>query len=87
MARRSTVGYTGYQGRRPGGGALKLLLALLVTVLLLVAVALLVGQRYIVYTDEGVRLELPFARQEQTPPEESASHPVDIVRDQGTYGK
>ena len=81
MARRDMYRYTGYQGRRTAGGLLKHLLAALVLLLILAALALLIGQRYIVYTDEGIRLELPFLSREPVPGDESV--PVDVV--DGSY--
>ncbi len=58
---------------------LKLVVALLVVLLVLAVVALSVGQRYIVYTDEGVRLEIPFFRRE-VPPEAEGSISLDIIQ-------
>lgn len=76
MARRR---YGGYHGRTTVRDVLKLVVALLVALLVLTAVALSVGQRYIVYTDEGVRLEIPFFRRE-VPAEVEASISLDIVQ-------
>ena len=57
---------------------LKVVAWLLVLALMLVLAGLLIGQRYLVYTDDGVRLELPFFRREQTPPDTSI--PVNVVQ-------
>ena len=70
--------YNGYQGRNGARDAIKIVLGVLILVLVLAVVGLLIGQRYIVYTDDGVRLELPFFQREQTPPDESA--PVNVIQ-------
>lgn len=57
---------------------LKLTVALLVVLLVLAVVALTVGQRYIVYTDDGVRLELPFFHREE--PAEDGSITLDVIQ-------
>ena len=59
--------YSGYHGRATVRDALKLIVALLAVLLVLAAAGLMFGQRYIVYTDGGVRLELPFFRREEEP--------------------
>lgn len=71
--------YNGYQGRRTAWDVLRLVVCILVVILILIAAGLMVGQRYLVYTDDGVRLELPFLRQEETGSVD-ASVPVDIVQ-------
>lgn len=71
--------YNGYQGRRTVWDVLRVIVCALVVVLILIAAGLMVGQRYLVYTDDGVRLELPFSRQEETASVD-ASVPVDIVQ-------
>lgn len=80
MSRR---GYSGYQGRSAARDALRIVLCVLVVGLVLVAAGLMLGQRYIVYTDDGVRLELPFFQREQMPPPDQ-SVPMDIVQLPGT---
>lgn len=76
MSRR---GYNGYRGRSAAQDVLKVILGLLVAVLVLALVGLMIGQRYIIYTDNGVRLELPFFQREEAPPADT-SVPVDIVQ-------
>lgn len=76
MARRR---YSGYHGRTTVQDVLRLVAALLAVLLVLAAVALMFGQRYIVYTDDGVRLELPFFRREEASLTD-ASAPLDIVQ-------
>ena len=70
--------YDGYRGRSAARSALHTVLCLLVVVLLLALAGLIIGQRYLVYTDDGVRLELPFFRQEK-PVAGDMSVSVDIV--------
>lgn len=70
--------YDGYHGRPGAWEILKAILCAVVVLLVLTVAGLIVGQRYLVYTDDGVRLELPFFQREQTPPNTSA--PVDIVQ-------
>jgi len=71
MARRR---YNGYHGGATARDVLKLVAALLTVLLVLAGFALMIGQRYIVYTDDGVRLELPFFQREAT--SASASKPT-----------
>lgn len=77
MSRR---GYSGYHGRATVRDVLKAVLVVLVVVLVLVLAGLMLGQRYIVYTDDGVRLELPFFQREEQPPSPDQSVPVDVVQ-------
>lgn len=70
--------YGGYNGQSGGRNALKVIVCLLTLALLLVLAGLLIGQRYLVYTDDGVRLELPFFRREQVSPDTSIS--VNVVQ-------
>lgn len=75
MGRRS---YGGYRGRVAARDVFRLVLALLALLLVLAAAGLMIGQRYIVYTDDGIRLELPFFRREG-PSGTDAPVTVDIV--------
>lgn len=76
MARRRS---SGYRGRPWLKDALRLILTLLILLLTLLAAGLMIGQRYIVYTDDGIRLELPFFRREPTPASD-LSVSVDVVQ-------
>ena len=76
MARRR---YSGYRGRPWPKDALRLILTLLILLLILLAAGLMFGQRYIVYTDDGIRLELPFFRRDPSPASD-LSVPVDVVQ-------
>lgn len=57
--------YSGYHGRTGAQDVLRLIVALGIVLLMLAAAVLVFGQRYIVYMDDGVRLELPFFRREE----------------------
>lgn len=57
--------YNGYHGRTTVQDVLRLIVTLAVVLLILAAAVLMIGQRYIVYTDDGVRLELPFFQREE----------------------
>lgn len=71
--------YSGYRGRPGVRDVLKIVAVLLTLVALLAAAGLMLAQRYIVYTDDGVRLELPFFSREQGgSPDVSVS--LDIVQ-------
>lgn len=56
-----------YRGRGGGSAALKLLVAALAVLLAGSVVFLLFMGKYIQYTDEGVKLELPWLREEEPP--------------------
>lgn len=75
--------YNGYRGKNAARNVFRGILCVLIVVLVLAVVGLMVGQRYIIYTDDGVRLELPFFRREEKPPVDQ-SVPVDIVELPGT---
>lgn len=63
-------GYDTYRGRSTATDKLRVTAVVLFALVLLVGAGLLFGQRYIVYTDNGLRLDLPFLQQkEQTQPE------------------
>ena len=57
--------YTGYRGKTPAQDTGRRILVLVVVLLLLAAAGLMAVQRYIIYTDSGIRLELPFFRREE----------------------
>ena len=67
--RRSRSGYGGYRGRRTLHDVLKIVAIALGALVVLALAALLLGQRFIVFTDGSVRLELPFlgADREESP--------------------
>lgn len=70
---RSGGGYGGYRGRRTLTDVLRLIAIVLAVLVGLVLAGLFFGQEYIVYTDDGVRLELPFLQ--QRPPSQSEPLP------------
>lgn len=54
--------FGGYRGRRTLHDNLKLIAVVLAVAVVVALGALFLGQNYIVYTDDGVKLELPFLR-------------------------
>lgn len=72
-------GYGGYRGRTRAQSVARTVAGVLVIVLVLIVAGLLIGQRYIVYTDDGVRLDIPFLREEATMPPDVASVSVEIL--------
>ena len=70
--------YGPYRGRTTVRDILKGIIVLLVILLVALVGFLLFFQRYIVYTEDGIRLDLPFLQQEDVPPGAS-SVPVQIV--------
>ena len=67
--------YGGYHGRTTVRDVFKVIVALAVILLMLAVAVLVFGQRYITYTDDGVRLELPFFRREEASSSVSAVDP------------
>ena len=81
MGRRNG-GYGGYRGRRTFHDILKWVAAILAVLVVILAGVLVFGQRYLVFRDQGVRLELPFLHQKDG----QQSGPGDVsleVRPQG----
>ena len=72
--------YNGYRGRPGLREVLKIAAVLLLVLGVLVAAGLMYAQRYIIYTDDGVRLELPFDRQEPAADKGTASVSVDVIQ-------
>ena len=58
--RRSRGGYSGYRGRRTATDVLRIVAVALGVLVALAAAALLYVQNHLVYTDDGVRVNLPF---------------------------
>lgn len=90
--RRSGYGYSGYRGRRTAHEVLSLVALALAALVALAVIGLLLGQDYIVFTDNGPRLDLPFFREEEReepdlgnvsvvvqPQEESAPQPEETA--------
>ena len=73
-------GYSGYKGRRTLSDVLKLAVVLLSVAVLVVFIGLIAGQKYLVFTDEGLRLDLPFGQEEGKQPLDPGDISV-IVRD------
>ena len=64
--RRSNSNFGGYRGRRTLTDILRIIAISLGVVVALVVAFLFFAQDYIVYTDDGMRLELPFWKEDQT---------------------
>lgn len=74
--RRSQFDYHSYRGRKSASDWLKLI-ALVLAILVVLAVAvLLVGQKYISYTDKGLRVDLPFFQSE---PKQDDGDKINVV--------
>lgn len=71
--------YNGYRGRPGLREVLKIAAVLLLVIGVLVAAGLMYAQRYIIYADDGVRLELPFFSREPSQPAD-VSADLDVVR-------
>ena len=69
--RRSHRGYSGYRGRRTSTDVLRIVAVALGALVVLAAAALFYVQNYLVYTDDGVRVDLPFGlfREEDSLPD------------------
>ena len=76
---RSRYGYSGYRGRRTIHDILKVIAIVLAVVVVLMVAVLLWGQQFLVFTDQGVRLNLPFGGGEE-PSEDPGS--VSVVIDE-----
>lgn len=77
--------YRSYQGRRTSHfrGFLKGVAIALVLVLLLLLACTVLLQRYVVYGDDGIRLELPWTNQEEEQPSPSVSvSPPPIIKEE-----
>lgn len=69
--------YGGYRGRATATDLLRMLAVVLFVVVVLVCGGLMLGQDYIVYTDDGLRLELPFFQREE--PEQDDLGEVEVI--------
>lgn len=78
MAGNYTKGYRSHRGRRKGSLALKVIAVILAVLLVAGVVFVVFLGRYVEYTDHGVKLNLPWQRQEASAPPAS-SDPVVIV--------
>lgn len=84
---RSSGNYGGYRGRRTLTDILRIIAIVLGAAVVLVLAGLFLAQDYIVYTDEGLRLELPFFKNEPQGADESALDPGSItIKEQAAPG-
>ncbi|MGE4276208.1 MAG: putative glycoside hydrolase [Lawsonibacter sp.] len=80
--RRFRSDYGGYRGRKTLNDILKLVAIVLGVLVVLVLAGLFFGQNYIVFTDSGLRLELPFLQQGEGEPTDPGS--VNVVVQPGS---
>lgn len=66
--KRSSNRFGGYRGRRTSTDILKTIAVVLAVLVVLMLAVLFWGQRYLIYTDDGPRLDLPFFQQEDREP-------------------
>lgn len=71
--------YGGYRGRRTLTDILRIIAIVLGILVALVLAGLFLAQDYIVYTDEGLRVELPFLQEEGEPSSQSTLEPDQIT--------
>ena len=76
----------GYRGRRTLTDILRLIAILLGILVLVVLVGLVFGQRFIVYSDDGLRLELPFLQQEEPELPEIKPGDINMIERPGSSG-
>lgn len=75
--RRTKFDYRSYHGRKTATDWLKWIALILAILAALAVAALLWGQKYFNYTDEGLKLTLPFFQQESPKPADPGQ--VDVV--------
>jgi hypothetical protein len=74
--RRFRSAYGSYRGRRTLNDILKIVAVILAVLVILLVGVLAFGQNYIVFTDNGIQMDLPFLQQK--PEEETPLDPGDI---------
>ncbi len=80
-------GYDTYRGRSTATDKLRVTAVVLFVLVLLVGAGLLFGQEYIVYTDHGLRLDLPFLQvEDQSRPEEDLGTVTVVVEEEKPEG-
>ena len=72
--------YNGYRGRSGARGVLRFVIGMVLILVLLTGILLMFGQRYLYYTKDGVRLDLPFLKQEEQPGPDISQVVVEVVR-------
>lgn len=71
--------YGGYRGRRTLTDILRIIAIVLGILVALVLAGLFLAQDYIVYTDEGLRVELPFLQEERESSSQNVLEPDQIT--------
>ena len=77
--RREGRRYSSYRGRATATDKLRITAIILFILVLLASAALMYGQRYIVYTDDGLRVDLPFLQREEAQKPEEDLGEVKVV--------
>lgn len=72
-------GYGSYRGRNRGRTALKVLIVILLIVLILVLVGGFLLEPYLVYTADGVRVELPFGQKDEGTADAAPSSTLPVI--------
>lgn len=75
--------YQGYRGRSTANEKLRVVAVVLFILVLLAGAALAFGQPYILYTDSGIRVDLPFLAQEKTEAEDGMKFDV-LIESEGS---
>ncbi|NCE65595.1 hypothetical protein D1159_13645 [Pseudoflavonifractor sp. 524-17] len=88
MSKRNHYGYAGYSGRPRGQGALKVIIVILALILAAALALFFFLEDHLVFSGDGVRLELPFGKEETEEVQESEppppSEPLVIVTPEPT---
>ena len=84
MGRSSNFG--GYRGRRTLTDILRIIAVVLAVAVALLLAGLFVLQDYLVYTDDGLRVELPFFQEEPSSGENTLDPGSITVKEQGNKG-
>ena len=85
--------YNGYRGRSTANEKLRVVAVVLAVLVVLALVALLLSQRYIVYSDNGLRLDAPFLQNTSQKQEDLTDRitvvvePSDTPSEDGVKGK
>ena len=85
--RRYRGGAGGYRGRRTLTDILKIIAVVLAVLVVLLTALLLAVQRFIVYTEDGIRVDLPFFQREETPPSAPNRENISILEEPAGSGE
>ena len=85
--RRYRGGAGGYRGRRTLTDILKIIAVVLAVLVVLLTALLLAVQRFIVYTEDGIRVDLPFFQREETPPSAPNRENISVLEEPAGSGE